>query len=42
VIWLRTENAQVMEIEKVPRQNCQKIIEILETGKPGVIEINSF
>ncbi len=41
VIWLRTGNAKVMEIEKVLRQHYQNIVEIVATGKQGVIEINS-
>ncbi len=40
VIWLRTGNARVSEIEQVLRQNYVRIVEIVESGTQGVIEIN--
>jgi predicted nuclease of predicted toxin-antitoxin system len=40
VIWLRTGNTRVSEIEQVLRQNYSRIVEIIELGKQGVIEIN--
>jgi predicted nuclease of predicted toxin-antitoxin system len=39
VIWLRTGNARVSEIEYVLRHNYSRIIEIIESGKQGIIEI---
>jgi predicted nuclease of predicted toxin-antitoxin system len=41
IIWLRTGNAKIMEIEKVLRQNYRNIVDIIAAGKQGVIEINS-
>ena len=41
VIWLRTGNVKVIEIERILRQNYRNIIEIVAAGKQGVIEINS-
>jgi predicted nuclease of predicted toxin-antitoxin system len=42
VIWLRTGNTRLAEIERVLRQNYERIIEIVKMGKQGVIEINPF
>lgn len=39
VIWLRTGNAKIIDIEKVLRQNYQNIVEIVTARKQGVIEI---
>jgi predicted nuclease of predicted toxin-antitoxin system len=42
IIWLRTGNVRVSEIEQVLRQNYSRIVEIIETGRQGVIEINNI
>lgn len=42
VIWLRTGNMRVSEVECVLRQNYSRIIEIINSEKQGVIEINSL
>lgn len=39
IIWLRTGNAKVVDIERTLRQNYQNIVEIVIAGKRGVIEI---
>jgi predicted nuclease of predicted toxin-antitoxin system len=40
IIWLRTRNARLTEIERLLRQNYSRILEIIESGTQGVIEIN--
>jgi len=42
IIWLRTGNTRLAEIEKILRQNYSRIVEIIEAGTQGVIEINFF
>jgi len=40
IIWLRTGNTKLAEIERVLRQNHSRIMEIIALGKQGVIEVN--